>query len=196
MSDEAFSVYRFDDEFRNERLDGDLGEPARNQVSQGAGRPAASLHDGRGASRFRLEAPDGRSGQIVGNPVPLEIIGDEKVTGAARGEQARPLDGEAAIVDETGPLRGLDRLAGHGTPCAAIDEPPLQRRYRVLAGTKRPQRDDPCFVPPELTADCPGGDTIEASSDGETRRVDGLEWHDPPRAAVQLDRHASRTASP
>ena len=183
------------DQICNEWFERRLGEPlCRPGSGLFAGvAPRASMIAAARA-RLRLQAVDCGADGGGRHAVTLEVVADEQVARSSRGEQRRPAGGEPLVVDEPGPLGGRDRLAAHGGCRAAVGEPPLQRRRRVISGTERPQRDVARLEPPQLPPQRPRRGAVEPGADREAPRVDGLQREDAPGPTVELDGNAARPA--
>ena len=67
------------------------------------------------------------------DPAALEIVADQGVAGAARGELLRPRAGEALVVHVADPLERLERLLPLLGADAALLEPRVELRRRAVA---------------------------------------------------------------
>jgi len=165
---EAPSSYPFRVLPRNGSLDHILREPVRCQVPGRPRRGPAALDDARRTLRLGLEGSDGRLDLGCRHASLLEIVANQGVTVAPRRERERAREGEASVVEESGPSKSLespdavDRRDAAGVESRSqLSRGSIANAQSIDCGAERSQ-------PPKLSAKGARARSIERESGRKT----------------------------
>ena len=166
-------------------------EAARGEVAGGRHGPSPPGGDPLGPDRFRLQPGDRSLGSRRADALPLEIRPDRGVAVAPAGERLGAAGREPAVVEDPGPLEGLDRLRAGGGGYRAAGEPLVEglrgevSEAECTAGC--PERLAPPQGPREVTC----GRPVELPAEDHARSHHGVHRQRPPGRFVELDLDAA-----